>query len=91
MTLILRKEIENRFLIVAMVIKRGGVMSNQELRNQTDWSKKYDLKNEARLFPLKMYLSKNNELGAWEHLKKQKNKKQYLLKLILDDMLSDKS
>lgn len=54
--------------------------------NQVEWSKNFDLKSKAELYPLKLYRAKELENKAWEHLSKMKNKKQYLLNLILKDM-----
>ncbi len=59
---------------------------NQKISNQTEWSKNYDKNNKAELYPLKLYKSKELEKKAWEHLSTMKNKKQYLLNLILKDI-----
>ncbi len=61
-------------------------MTDQKISNQTEWSKNYDKNNKAELYPLKLYKSKELEKKAWEHLSTMKNKKQYLLNLILKDI-----
>lgn len=60
--------------------------TNTKASNQVKWSKNYDENNKAELYPLKLYKSKELEKKAWDHLSTMKNKKQYILNLILKDI-----